>query len=93
MAKYKLNKFTMNENVYVKIKSLKLKAGKKQKITDIDISTIDCVTIDRPLNCIIIVFKNGSTMMRTINGMTKNQFKILESFEVSEFDKRFFDNE
>ena len=56
---------------------------------NIDTKEIDFVSFQRPAKCLVILFKNGSSILKGFENFTNKQIKILEKFEKTDLDLEF----
>ena len=53
---------------------------------NIDTNKIDYVSFERPAKCLVILFKNGSLILKGFENFTNKQIKILEKFEKTDLE-------
>ena len=69
----------------------KRKANKMQTLKEqnIDTKKIDYISFERPTDCMVILFKDGSSMLKTFDRLSNKQIKMLEKFEKTNLDIEF----
>ena len=53
---------------------------------NIDTNKIDYVSFERPAKCLVILFRNGSLILKGFENFTNKQIKILEKFEKTDLE-------
>jgi len=56
------------------------------KEQNIDIKQIDYVSFERTAKCLVVLFKNGSLILKGFEHLSNKQIKILEKFEKTDLD-------
>ena len=56
---------------------------------NIDTNEIDYVSFEWPAKCLVILFKNGSLILKGFEDFTFSQIKFLEQFEKTDLDIEF----
>tara|TARA_X000001382_G_scaffold128837_1_gene119424 strand:- start:43 stop:246 length:204 start_codon:yes stop_codon:yes gene_type:complete len=59
------------------------------KEQNIDIKQIDYVSFERPAKCLVVLFKNGSLILKGFEQLSNKQIKMLEKFEKTDLDIEF----
>tara|TARA_R100001594_G_scaffold30570_1_gene57130 strand:- start:1464 stop:1691 length:228 start_codon:yes stop_codon:yes gene_type:complete len=59
------------------------------KEQNIDTKKINYISFERPTDCMVILFQDGSSMLKTFDRLSNKQIKMLEKFEKTDLDIEF----